>query len=225
MPTTGLEQITLDGSAPVAQRATCTTTGLAAYTFAPPAAALCVCICVLTVSRWQIKDDGYHDPNIRVLVKPVLNLFHGDRGGKRWKNAVDGVLKDGGLKSVTELFEKTLAQIPDEILDAPPRSSQEAALIVGNGTLPPAFSLPERLAQPVDRARGENERRKGGKKQQQQETGQQQTVFSAALLDGSSDVACNGVCSDAAGIAVVQQHAAVQLDEEQHQAAVAAVGA
>jgi hypothetical protein len=44
--------------------------------------------------RWQVKADGHQDPNIRLLVKPLLNLFHGDKGGRRWKNAVDGALKD-----------------------------------------------------------------------------------------------------------------------------------
>jgi len=41
-----------------------------------------------------VKADGHQDPNIRLLVKPLLNLFHGDKGGRRWKNAVDGALKD-----------------------------------------------------------------------------------------------------------------------------------
>ncbi|WIA28060.1 hypothetical protein OEZ86_010645 [Tetradesmus obliquus] len=115
------------------------------------------------VGRWQVKDDGYHDPNIRVLVRPILNLFHGDRGGKKWKNAVDGALKAGGLASFSDLMAKTLGEIPDEVLDAPPRSSREAALILGNGELHPCFdALPGVLAQPGDRARADNERRRGG---------------------------------------------------------------
>jgi hypothetical protein len=138
-----------------------------------------------------VKDDGYHDPNIRVLVRPILNLFHGDRGGKKWKNAVDGALKAGGLSSFSDLMDKTLGQIPDEILDAPPRSSHEAALILGNGVLHQCFdALPEVLAQPGDRARGENERRRGGspsRKEKKREQQQHQVDAAAAAAAAAAE--------------------------------------
>jgi hypothetical protein len=199
-----------------------------------------------------VKDDGYHDPNIRVLVRPILNLFHGDRGGKKWKNAVDGVLKAGGLSSFTDLMDKTLGQIPDEILDAPPRTSQEAALILGNGVLHPCFdALPDVLAQPGDRARGENERRRGGspnrkEKKREQQQHQADAVAAVAaeqqrrqqeLLHGSGCGCGDGVAAEAvdrsdAAAAVGDEQAGsigssseAQAAAEQQHAVVAAVGA
>lgn len=43
--------------------------------------------------RWGIKPDGHRSPSVRALVKPLLGLFHGEPGCKRWKNAVDALLK------------------------------------------------------------------------------------------------------------------------------------
>ncbi|EFJ43435.1 hypothetical protein VOLCADRAFT_43118, partial [Volvox carteri f. nagariensis] len=36
--------------------------------------------------------DGHADPSIRTLMRPLLNLFHGEPGCKRWKNEVDELL-------------------------------------------------------------------------------------------------------------------------------------
>jgi hypothetical protein len=178
-----------------------------------------------------VKDDGYHDPNIRVLVRPILNLFHGDRGGKKWKNAVDGALKAGGLSSFTDLMDKTLPQIPDEILDAPPRSSREAALILGNGVLHPCFdALPEKLAQPGDRARSESERRRGGspnrkEKKREQQQHQADAVAAVAaeqqrrqqeLLQGTGCGCGDELAAEAAGSAdAVAAAAAAAAGDEQ----------
>ena len=47
------------------------------------------------IGRWSAQHtDGHKDPGVRLLVKPLLNLFHGEAGSKRWKNAVDGLLKE-----------------------------------------------------------------------------------------------------------------------------------
>jgi hypothetical protein len=62
------------------------------------------------VCRWRTRDDGSRDPNIRTIIKPLLNLFHGERGGKRWKNAVDIALRTLHPKSVTELIEVSTLQ-------------------------------------------------------------------------------------------------------------------
>lgn len=200
-----------------------------------------------------MKDDGYHDPNIRVLVRPILNLFHGDRGGKKWKNAVDGALKAGGLASFSDLMAKTLGQIPDEVLDAPPRSSREAALILGNGELHPCFdALPGVLAQPGDRARADNERRRGGssptrkelrkEQRRQQQQHQVDAVAEAAaaaeqqrrqqeLLQGSCCGCGDEAAAEAAAEADREQANSIggsseaQAAAEQKQAVVAAVGA
>ena len=45
------------------------------------------------VGRYGIRPDGTPSPNVRTLVKPLLNLFHGERGCKRWKQAVDTELR------------------------------------------------------------------------------------------------------------------------------------
>lgn len=79
-----------------------------------------------TVARWQIKEDGHKDPNLRVLAKPLLNLFHGDRGCKRWKNAMDAELKHQRHGTMRSILDATLHHIPAEVLDAPPaRAPQE----------------------------------------------------------------------------------------------------
>lgn len=44
------------------------------------------------VGRWAVTDT-YRDPCIRTLARPILNLFHGERGSKKWKQAVDKLLK------------------------------------------------------------------------------------------------------------------------------------
>ena len=55
------------------------------------------------VGRYGIRPDGTPSPNVRTLVKPLLNLFHGERGCKRWKQAVDSELRTA--VSVSELLE------------------------------------------------------------------------------------------------------------------------
>jgi len=105
------------------------------------------------------------DPNIRTIIKPLLNLFHGERGGKRWKNAVDIALRTMHPSSLRELIEATISHIPDAVLDAPPRSAAEAAAFANNGVLPPPYSLAvDRLAVPEDRARGDREPQRARKR-------------------------------------------------------------
>lgn len=33
--------------------------------------------------RWAINDDGHQNPSVRAMMKPVLNLFHGEKGSKK----------------------------------------------------------------------------------------------------------------------------------------------
>lgn len=72
------------------------------------------------VGRWQVKEDGHRDPSVRTLMKPILNLFHGEPGSKKWKNAVDGILKDNP-STLSEVLDRSLHLLSDEVLDAPPR--------------------------------------------------------------------------------------------------------
>jgi hypothetical protein len=73
------------------------------------------------IGRWSAKDDGYMSPNVRTLVKPLLNLFHGERNGKRWKAEIDRVLLEKpGPASVQALMDHTLHVLEDCILDSSP---------------------------------------------------------------------------------------------------------
>lgn len=54
------------------------------------------CTCCFSCCRWHVKPDGHADPSVRTLMRPLLNLFHGEPGCKRWKNAVDELLRTGG---------------------------------------------------------------------------------------------------------------------------------
>ncbi|KAG2489249.1 hypothetical protein HYH03_012269 [Edaphochlamys debaryana] len=97
--------------------------------------------------RWSVKADGHHDPSVRTLMRPLLNLFHGEGGCKRWKAAVDEVLK-AGAGSIGEVLDATLPFLSAEVLDAPPRQPDLAAL--------PAFPLDPELPTPSSRA-GQNQ--------------------------------------------------------------------
>lgn len=45
------------------------------------------------IGRWHIKPDGHKSPSVRAVFKPLLNMFHSERGSKRWKQAVDASFK------------------------------------------------------------------------------------------------------------------------------------
>lgn len=76
------------------------------------------------LGRWFVKPDGHKSPSMRVLIRPLLNMFHGERGSKKWKSAIDFELtrKDDPACSVSELMARTLPLLADEVLDAPPAS-------------------------------------------------------------------------------------------------------
>ncbi|MEW5310772.1 MAG: hypothetical protein WDW38_002536 [Sanguina aurantia] len=97
------------------------------------------------VGRWHVKDDGHRDPSVRTLLRPILNLFHGEQNCKKWKAGVDEVLKlgvgaDGSAPwvnkeppSVSCVLDATLHLLPDDVLDAPPRQVRHHL---------PTFTLP-----------------------------------------------------------------------------------
>lgn len=33
--------------------------------------------------RWGVRDDGHQEPSVRAMMKPILNLFHGEKGSKK----------------------------------------------------------------------------------------------------------------------------------------------
>ena len=71
------------------------------------------------IGKWLVRDNGQKNPNVRTVFKPLLNMFHGERGSKRWKQAVDAKFKTA--TSVSELLRDTLECFPDDVLDAPPK--------------------------------------------------------------------------------------------------------
>ena len=44
------------------------------------------------LGRFGVKDDGHKVPNVRAVIKPLIGLFYGEPGGRRWRNAIDRVL-------------------------------------------------------------------------------------------------------------------------------------
>lgn len=82
------------------------------------------------IGRWNVKDDGYKSPNVRTLVKPLLNLFHGDRNSKRWKAEIDRtLLEKPGPPTVHSLMDRTLHVLEDCLLDSPPEDLTPAVAL------------------------------------------------------------------------------------------------
>lgn len=59
--------------------------------------------------------------SVRALVKPLLNLFHGEKNGKRFRRVIDQCLQKDAL-SVRDIIAMASAEIPSDVLDAPPPS-------------------------------------------------------------------------------------------------------
>ncbi len=73
------------------------------------------------VGKWHVKKDGHKVPSVRVLVKPVIGMFAGEKNGKKWRAGVDQALRTAN--SVTEVLDATLPILSDDVLDAPPYKS------------------------------------------------------------------------------------------------------
>ncbi|KAF2592209.1 hypothetical protein F2Q70_00045247 [Brassica cretica] len=66
---------------------------------------------------------GNGRPNVRDLVKPLLNIFHSENGNSLWKRRADAAFKE--CKTVGSLLEESLKAIPDSVLDSPISESPE----------------------------------------------------------------------------------------------------
>ena len=44
------------------------------------------------LGRFGVKEDGSKIPNVRAVIKPLIGLFYGEAGGRRWRNAIDQAL-------------------------------------------------------------------------------------------------------------------------------------
>lgn len=60
----------------------------------------------------------------RVLVKPMLNLFHGEPRGKLFRRRCDELLRDGN-NSVSDILFGALSVLKNDVLDAAPKSLAE----------------------------------------------------------------------------------------------------
>uniref|UniRef100_A0A0E0GYG7 DUS-like FMN-binding domain-containing protein n=1 Tax=Oryza nivara TaxID=4536 RepID=A0A0E0GYG7_ORYNI len=84
---------------------------------------------------------GPSRPNVRQLVKPLLNLFHSEPGNGLWKRKADSTLRH--CKTLESFLEETLDAIPNSVLDAP--IGKEAYIEEGHfadmdSLLPPRYS-------------------------------------------------------------------------------------
>lgn len=187
-------------------------------------------------ARWAVKDDGHHDPNARALLKPVLNLFYGERGSKRWKAAMDAALKAAPKGAgVRQLLADTLWAVPPEVLDGPPLPARVAAAIAAGGgnvrtlTAPlggaaaagglwnvpagveaPAYALKGQLPKPEDRAAGEEEERR--RRAKAQKRGAAASPSGGASVHGGGG---GGQDQAAAAAAAVQQQQPGQQQQPQ----------
>ena len=55
------------------------------------------------IGKWLVRPNGQKNPNVRTVFKPLLNMFHGERGSKRWKQTVDAKFKTA--TTITGLLE------------------------------------------------------------------------------------------------------------------------
>ena len=61
------------------------------------------CYAESAVGKFGLKPNGSPVPTLRTVVKPLLALFHGDKGCKRWKRTLDAGMKTD--TSVAELIQ------------------------------------------------------------------------------------------------------------------------
>ncbi|XP_051123185.1 uncharacterized protein LOC127246031 isoform X2 [Andrographis paniculata] len=83
-------------------------------------------------------------PNLRELIKPLLNLFHSEPGNRAWKRKADAAFLN--CETVQSFFDETLMAIPDSVLDAPIISAPigfSDAFAVAKKLLPPPYTAPE----------------------------------------------------------------------------------
>ncbi|KAF3328464.1 tRNA-dihydrouridine(47) synthase [Carex littledalei] len=60
--------------------------------------------------------DAPNRPNVRQLVKPLLNMFHSEPGNGLWKRKADAALRH--CKTVKSFLEETIDALPNSVLDS-----------------------------------------------------------------------------------------------------------
>ncbi|KAL7158090.1 hypothetical protein ABFS83_02G119300 [Erythranthe nasuta] len=89
------------------------------------------------------------NPNIREVIRPLLNFFYSEPGNTQWKRKADAAFMDPKLTTIKSFLEETLGSIPDSVLDAP---ISEAAI-----GFPDVFADAKRLLPPPYVAEREEE--------------------------------------------------------------------
>ncbi|KAL8062004.1 hypothetical protein ABFX02_02G119200 [Erythranthe guttata] len=89
------------------------------------------------------------NPNIREVIRPLLNFFYSEPGNTLWKRKADAAFMDPKLTTIKSFLEETLGSIPDSVLDAP---ISEAAI-----GFPDVFADAKRLLPPPYVAEREEE--------------------------------------------------------------------
>ncbi|KAK9804135.1 hypothetical protein WJX73_003545 [Symbiochloris irregularis] len=92
------------------------------------------------IGRFGTKSDGSPVPTMRSTVKPLLALFHGEKGCKAWKRSLDASMLAGGM-DVAAVIQSAMRAVPDEVLDAPPCPPSSLPIAFATGELPPPVSL------------------------------------------------------------------------------------
>lgn len=96
------------------------------------------------VGQFGTKPDGTPAPGVRVVLKPLLALFHGEKGCKLWKRALDAGMKTPA--SASQLIKQASLAIPDKVLDAPPALPPSAVFDIGDLPEPVSLSPSQSIA-------------------------------------------------------------------------------
>ncbi|XP_028794387.1 uncharacterized protein LOC114750010 isoform X2 [Neltuma alba] len=74
------------------------------------------------LEKYQVYGDSVlgmygRKPNVRDIMKPLLNFFHSEPGNGLWKRKADAAFQD--CTTIKSFLEETLVAIPDSVLDSP----------------------------------------------------------------------------------------------------------
>lgn len=67
--------------------------------------------------NYAVKEIDATACSARAVVKPLLNLFHGERHGKLWRRTIDEKLRHG--ENVAEIIDAAALVIPKDVMDVP----------------------------------------------------------------------------------------------------------
>ncbi|KAJ4833344.1 hypothetical protein Tsubulata_000569 [Turnera subulata] len=77
------------------------------------------------LEKYQVYGDGvlgtYGNgrPNIREVIRPLLNFFYSEPGNSLWKRKADAAFLNPKCTTIKSFFEEALVAIPDRVLDSP----------------------------------------------------------------------------------------------------------